>query len=170
MSKVDELKKEVLKAQEAGDIAALYVLEERAFNTFDEDTLGGFYANILDIALERLTDTLEANRVMDMSEVQDFATLRALYEYAMEHYSAGQISDASALFEVLSGLSNDDKFSNALKFHWIASKENINLDDFIANIGDVESTEAAGTFYISCFTKKAQQLLDNSQIQKGGSE
>lgn len=163
MGKVEELKAEVLKAQQNSDIASLYVLEQRAHDIFDEDTIQGFYANILDLALERLTDTLEAHRVMDMNEVQDFATLRALYEYAIEHYSAGKISDASALFEVLSGLSNDKEFSNALKFHWIASKENLSLDDFISKIADIEATQDAGTFYISCFNKEAQKLLDNSQ-------
>ncbi len=163
MNKVEELKVKVLEAQENSDIASLYILEEEASNILDEDTLNGFYANILDLALERLTQTLEAHRLMDINEVQDFATLRALYEYAIENYSANQIVDASALFEVLSGLSNDSKFSDALKFHWIASKENISLDEFISNIADVEKTQASGTFYISCFTKEAQKLLNNSQ-------
>jgi len=162
-NKVEELKAKVLKAQQEADIASLYVLEQEAHETFDEDTIAGFYANILDIALERLTDTLESARVMDMNEVQDFATLRALYEYAIEHYSAGDIIDASALFEVLSGLSNDSKFCDALKFHWIASKEKLTLDDFIDNIADIDATHNAGTFYISCFKKEAQNMLDNSQ-------
>ena len=163
MSKVEDLKAEVLKAQQDSDIASLYVLEQRAHEVFDEDTLHGFYANILDLALEKLTDTLEAHKVMDMNEVQDFATVRALYEYAIEHYSAGQIADASALFEVLSGLTNDTNFSNSMKFHWLASKENLSLDDFIDNIADIPATEAAGTFFISCFNKEAQKLLDNTQ-------
>ena len=164
MSKVEDLKAEVLQAQQNSDIASLYVLEQKAHEIFDEDTLGDFYANILDLALERLTDTLEAHRVMDMGEVQDFATLRALYEYAIENYSAGRTSDASALFEVLSGLSNDKEFSKALKIHWIASKENLSLDDFIEKIADIDETQNAGTFYISCFNKEAQKLLGNSQI------
>ncbi len=163
MDKSQELKAEVLQAQKNSDIASLYVLEQRAHETFDEETLHGFYANILDLALEKLTDTLEAHRVMDMNEVQDFATTRALYEYAIEHYSAGQIADASALFEVLSGLTNDEKFSSALKLHWIASSENLTLDDFISNIADVDATQNAGTFYISCFSKEAQNLLDKAQ-------
>ncbi|MDA7817267.1 hypothetical protein N9A28_03660 [Sulfurimonas sp.] len=162
-NKVEELKTKVLEHQKNADIASLYVLEQEAHDVFDEDTIAGFYANILDLALEKLTDTLESHRVMDMNEVQDFATIRALYEYAIEHYSAGQIADASALFEVLSGLSNDDKFSSALQLHWIASKENLSLDDFIANIADIDATQNAGTFYISCFTKEAQELLDKSQ-------
>jgi len=164
VSETEKLKAEVLQAQQNSDIASLYLLEQRAHDTFDEDMLQNFYINILDLALERLTDTLETHRVMDMSEVQDFATLRALYEYAIEHYSAGKTSDASALFEVLSGLSNDKKFSSALKFHWIASKENVSFDNFLSDIADIDSTQDAGTFYISCFNSEAQKLLDNPKI------
>ena len=163
MDKIAELKAKVLEAQNRADIASLYVLEQEAHEILDEETLHAFYANILDLALERLTETLEAHKRMDINEVQDFATLRALYEYAIEHYSAGQAKDASALFEVLSGLTEDEKFSSALKLHWIASAENISLDDFIDKIADIEETQKAGTFYISAFTQEAQKLLDNSK-------
>ena len=166
MSKIEELKAKVLKAQQDSDIAALYILEQEAHEVFDEETLQAFYANILDMALEKLTETLQSHRKMDMSEVQDFATTRALYEYAMEHYSAGAIKDASALFEVLSGMTNDDKFSWALKLHWIASSENISMEDFLENIADIELTQQKGTFYISSFKKEAQKLLDKYQ-EKG---
>ena len=164
-NKVEKLKTKVLKAQEKSDIASLYILEQEAHETFDEETLHGFYANILDLAVEKLTDTLESHRKMDMSEVQDFATTRALYEYAMEHYSAGQIKDASALFEVLSGMTNDNKFSWSLKLHWLASAQNITIDDFMETIADIEVTQANQTFYISGFTKEAQRLLDNAQTK-----
>jgi len=164
MSSVEKLKENVFKAVQEGDLASLYMLEEQAYNTFEEDMLQDFYANILDMALERLTDTLEAHRVMDMNEVQDFATLRALYEYAMENYSATKTEDASALFEVLSGLSSDKEFSKALKIHWFAAAKNISLDDFLEDIADVEATHEAGTFYISSFNEKeAQKLLENAQ-------
>lgn len=160
---VEDLKAEVLKAQQESDIASLYVLEQEAHEVFDEDTLHGFYANILDLALEKLTDTLESHRKMDMQEVQDFATTRALYEYAVEHYSAGETKDAAALFEVLAGLTNDEAFSSALKLHWIAADEGIKLEDFIENIADIQATQDAGTFYISKFTQKAQDLLDSTK-------
>jgi len=163
VNKVDELKAKVLEAQTKNDIASLYVLETQAHELLDEETLHGFYSNILDLALERLTETLESHRKFDLSEVQDFATTRALYEYAMEHYSAGAIKDASALFEVLSGMTNDDKFSWALKLHWLAAAENMNIDDFMSNIVDIDVTQANKTFYISGFSKTAQKLLDNAQ-------
>lgn len=161
----EELQAKVLEAQNNSDIASLYVLEQEAHELFNEDDLHALYANILDMALEKLTDTLESHTKLDMNEVQDFATARALYEYAIEHYSADQIKDASALFEVLSGITDDEKFSQALKLHWIASAENLSLDDFIEKIADVNATQSAGTFYISEFKKEAQELLDNAQIK-----
>jgi len=160
----EELKQKVLEAHKEADVAGLYVLEKDAHELFDEELLHGFYSNILDLALEKLTETLEAHRHMDMNDVQDFATTRALYEYAIEHYSAGDAKDAAALFEVLAGLTNHPAFSTALKFHWIAAAEGISLEDFIEKIADIETTQMAGTFYISSFTKKAQDLLETSKI------
>jgi len=165
MDNIEELKEKVLKAQSENDIASLYVLERSAQELLDEETLHGFYANILDLALERLTDTLESHRKMNLGEVQDFATVRALYEYAMEHYSTGESTDAAALFEVLSGITDDDKFSTAVKLHWIAASEKLALDDFLEKIADLNATQSNGTFYISSFTKEAQSLLDNAQEQ-----
>ena len=168
MNKADELKEKVLEALKSEDIATLYTLEAQAHEVFDEETLHGFYSNILDLALERLTDTLESHNQFNMTEVQDFATTRALYEYAMEHFSAGAIKDAAALFEVLSGMTNDDKFSWALKLHWLAATENMNIDDFMSKIADMDVTQANKTFYISGFSKEAQKLLDNVQDKGKG--
>lgn len=162
-NKINALKEQVLKAQENADIAQLYVLQDEAQETFDEDTLGAFYANILDLALEKLTHTLESYSKLQMEETQDFATLRALYEYAMEHYHAGANKDASALFEVLGGITDDELFSASLLYHKQASSKEISLDEFMEKYCDIDATQKNNTFYISSFKKKAQELLDNAQ-------
>ncbi len=158
----NELKDKVLKAQSEGSIAGLYVLEGEAQETLEENDLIAFYANILDLALENLTNTLEAARTMDISEVEDYATLRALYEYAMEHYSAGKNRDASALFEILAGLTDDEMFSKAMKAHQLGADAGITLDVFIATIGDVDATHLAGNFYISHFKKEALAAMERA--------
>ncbi|MBN2815643.1 MAG: hypothetical protein JXQ67_03105 [Campylobacterales bacterium] len=163
MPDTETLKKRIFDAHTQGDIASLYVLEKEVQESSDEVVLESFYANILDLALERLTDTLESHRKMDLNEVQDFATTRALYEYAIEHYSTGDLHDAAALFEVLSGITDDTKFSDALKLHWGAASQKMSLDDFLESVADLNATQENGTFYISSFTKEAQSLLDNVQ-------
>ena len=155
---MNELKDKIFQAQSEGDIASLYVLEAQAHETFYEDTLMAYYANILDLALERLTNALENLEKLDMNEVQDFATLRALYEYAIEHYSAGSVTDASALFEVLGGLSNDEPFSHSMKIHRAACDQSIPFDDFIDDYVDMHATQNTGKFYITVFTPKSETL------------
>lgn len=150
----EALKEKIYQAQSEGDIAGLYVLEAQAHETFDEDTLMAFYANILDLALERMTNALENMERLDMNEVQDFATLRALYEYAIEHYSAGSAHDASALFEVIGGISNDEPFSAAMSVHRAACDAQIPFDDFIDEYVDMQATQNGGKFYISFFKKE----------------
>ncbi|HEX5330004.1 MAG TPA: hypothetical protein VFW36_07450, partial [Sulfuricurvum sp.] len=66
---MQELKDKIFQAQSEGDIASLYVLEAQVHETFDEDTLMAYYANILDLALERLTNALENLEKLDMNEV-----------------------------------------------------------------------------------------------------
>ncbi|MCX6073240.1 MAG: hypothetical protein NTY39_02840 [Campylobacterales bacterium] len=151
---MNELKAKIHKAQSEGDIASLYVLEAQAHETFDEDTLMAYYANILDLALERLTNALENLERLDMSEVQDFATLRALYEYAIEHYSAGSVTDASALFEVIGGLSEDEAFNEAMKIHKTACDAKIPFDTFIEEYVDMNAVQEGGKFYIGFFKKE----------------
>jgi hypothetical protein len=115
-----------------------------------------YYANILDLALERLTNALENLERLDMNEVQDFATLRALYEYAVEHYSAGSATDASALFEVIGGLSEDEGFNSAMKIHRAACDAVIPFDDFIEEYVDMNTVQESGKFYIGFFKKSIE--------------
>jgi len=157
----EEFKKKILKAQEEADIASLFVMEKEAHELLNEEELSGFYANILDLSLERLTEVLEAPRKFDMQDVQDFATLRTLYEYAMEHYSAGKISDASALFEVLSGVTDDELFSQSMKIHMQVTKEGVDLEKFLEEYADLAVMEGSSSFYIHAFLPKAQKLLEN---------
>ncbi len=166
-NKITEFKAKVLKAQQDGDIASLYVLEQEAHDTLDEKDIAGFYANILELALENLTNALEIARRFKLDEVQDFATIRALYEYAVEHYSAGSLSDGAALFEILEGLTEDKAFSKAMKIHQLYANDGLDFEEFLENIADIDGTQNAGTFYISYFSQEAQHLVNIAEVSEG---
>lgn len=158
MDKKDALKQKILKAQEAADIAALYVLEQEASDVFDDQTLIAYYANILELALENLTEALGSMRKMRMDEVRDFATLRALYEYAVEHYSAGKAADAAALFEILAGLTDDARFAEAMMRHKQCAETVSDFERFLETAADLDATQRNGTFYISAFTEACKDV------------
>jgi len=167
-TEMEAFKKKVLDAQRAGDIAALYVMEREAHEILkDEEDMGAFYANILELALENLTTALETGKRFKLDEVQDYATIRALYEYAIEHYSAESVSDAAALFEIIEGLTQDGAFINAMKIHRLSASEGLGFDEFLERIADVEATQNAGTFYISHFSEAAQHLLNIAEVSEG---
>ena len=46
----EQLKEKIFKAQGEGDIAALFILEQEAHESFDEEMLHAYSANILDLA------------------------------------------------------------------------------------------------------------------------
>ena len=162
MDRKEALKEKILKAQEAGDIAALYVLEQEVSEVFEEQEQIAYYANILELALENLTDALGSARRMKMEEVQDFATLRALYEYAIEHYSAGKATDAAALFEILAGLTEDERFSDAMRRHQECAERIPDFGQFLDDAADLDATQRNGTFYISAFTRAENDACEEN--------
>lgn len=164
--KKEQLQTKIADAQKNGSIASLYVLEQEVSELFCEDEAGEFYGAILELALERLSDILESHRKMDLLEVEDFATARALYEYAIEHYSSAAFSDAAALFEMLSGMSSDEKFSLSLKIHTFCAQEKMDFDDFLSKVADLDATQTNKTFYISAFVDEAMRMLEKME-QKG---
>jgi hypothetical protein len=166
-TKSDGLKEKVLKAQSKGDIASLYMLEAEANEILKEQELLAFYANILELAMENLTNGLEQIKRFKLDDVQDYSTLRALYEYALEHYSAKKPNDAAALFEILEGLSDDENFSKAMRIHRLSANNNFSFEEFLEDIADVEKAQNEGIFYISIFSDKAHHLLNIAQVSEG---
>jgi len=162
MDRKNALKQKILDAQEAGDIAALYVLEQEASELFGEQEQIAYYANILDLALENLTEALGSARRMQMDDVRDFATLRALYEYAIEHYSAGKPEDAAALFEILAGLTDDTRFTDAMQRHRQCAKRLPDFEQFLDDAADLETTQRNGTFYISAFSRDEEESCEEN--------
>jgi hypothetical protein len=153
-----QVREKSIEAVHEGDIKALYELVENHHNELNDEIEQGLYGNILDLALELLTNTLETQAKLSLNEEQEKYTLRALYEYSISHYSAGQFNDAKALFEVLEGTSKEEEFQKSMKIHALACAQKITIDDFLDNYCEVK--EKMDDFYIKAFNKKAQNLLD----------
>jgi hypothetical protein len=160
-----QVREKSIEAVHEGDIKALYELVENHHNELNDEIEQGLYGNILDLALELLTNTLETQAKLSLNEEQEKYTLRALYEYSISHYSAGQFNDAKALFEVLEGTSKEEEFQKSMKIHALACAQKITIDDFLDNYCEVK--EKMDDFYIKDFKKTAQKLLSKANKGKG---
>ena len=158
-----QVREKSIEAVHEGDIKALYELLENHHAELTDEIEQGLYGNILDLALELLTNTLETQAKLSLKELQESYTLRALYEYAISHYSAKQFNDAKALFEVLEGVSKEKEFQKSMKIHALVCEQKIDIDSFLDNYCKVK--EKMDDFYIKEFTKEAQILLDKANMQ-----
>jgi len=70
------------------------------------------------------------------------------------------------LFEILSGITDDEKFSKAMQIHTAAARKGIDLDTFLEEYADMDAVERAGNFYIGDFTLTAHSLLDDAKKEQ----
>jgi len=159
-----QVRERSIEAVHAGDIKALYELVETHNEELNDDIEQGLYGNILELSLELLTNALESKSKLSLEDEQQKYTLRALYEYAISHYSTEHFSDAKALFEVLEGTAKEENFIKSMRIHAAAAKAEIEIDDFID--GYCLINEKLDDFYIKEFKKEAQDLLLNVNDSK----
>jgi len=152
-----QIREKSIEAVHVGDIKALYELVETHNEELNDEIEQGLYGNILELALELLTNALESKDKLSLKDEQQAYTLRALYEYAISHYSSKHFADAKALFEVLEGTAEEKSFIEAMKIHAAAAAREIDIDNFIDDFCIVN--DKLEDFYIKEFKKEAQNLL-----------
>lgn len=160
-----QIREKCIEAVHHADIKALYDLVERYHSDLNDEIEQGIYGNILDLALELLTNALETQDKLSLENEQEKYTLRALYEYAISHYSAKRYNDAKALFEVLEGTSAEKEFIESMQIHAAAAALEIDIDSFIDKYCEVN--DKLDDFYIKVFKNKAHNLLDKVKKIKG---
>ena len=160
-----QIRERSIEAVHNGDIKALYDLIETHHKELNDDIEQGLYGNILELSLELLTNALETKVKLSLKDEQQKYTLRALYEYAISHYSSKRFADAKALFEVLEGTAEEKNFIESMEIHAASAGSEIEIDDFIDEYCVVN--EKMDDFYIKEFTKKAHKLLEKTKESKG---
>ncbi len=159
-----QIREKSIEAVHYADIKALYDLVETHHADLPDEMEQALYANILEIALELLTNALESKAKLSIRNEAQRYTLRALYEYAISHYSSQRFEEAKALFEVLEGTAEEELFVEAMKIHAAAAKQHIDIDTFIDEYCEID--DKLDDFYIKAFKKKAQKLLNKSKRTK----
>ena len=160
-----QIRERSIEAVHHGDIKGLYDLLEENHSELNDEIEQGLYGNILEIALELLTNALELKSKLSLENDQQRYTLRALYEYAISHYSGERFEEAKALFEVLEGTAEQDEFVKSMRIHAAAAASHIDIDTFIDEYTELK--DKLDDFYIREFTDKAQKLLGKANTTKG---
>jgi len=126
-----------------------------------EDDINEIFTFIVNTAFDRLAENLSVNKSFNMSETEDIATARAIYEHGIQRYSENDIKGAKEIFLVLNYNIDHAELKDAMMVHACAVMAGHKFEDFIENLVDVEGVNEHDplAFFIQTFTQPTDILL-----------
>jgi len=165
--KLNELEANAFKSEQ---LTNLYeVLDILSGTDSNEERINKIYQSILEIALEHLANKLEAKETFKLEDENELYTLRALYEYAINHYSNNDYKGASELFLMLSILTEEPSIKFTMQLHAVASAEHLKFEDFVDTYIDIETLQNdENAIFMDRFKDGAQEYVNSksSTLQK----
>ncbi|SFV56113.1 hypothetical protein MNB_SV-10-945 [hydrothermal vent metagenome] len=151
---------EECKAEES--IAKGYqLLDAQLVIEADEDEINEIFTYIVNTAFDKLSQYLVEHRSFDMSDEEERAIARAIYEHAIQRYSENDRKAAKEMFLVLHHTMDHQGLKDAMMIHASAVMSGMDFDDFIDNlvdVGDVDPNDPLALF-IQSFVQPNDILL-----------
>ena len=106
-----------------------------------EDEINEIFTFIVNTAFDRLAEKLTNSQTFDMSDAEDLATARAIYEHGIQRYSENDKKGAKEIFLVLNYTIDHAELKDAMMVHAAAVMAGKSFEDFIENLVDVEGVD-----------------------------
>ena len=137
------------------------VLDAKLVIEAEEDDINEVFTFIVNSAFDKLSDYLTEPRKFDMAEPEDWATVRAIYEHAIQRYSENDKKGAKEMFLVLYHMVVVDELKDAMMIHACAVMAGHSFEEFVENLADVDGIdpEYPMAFFITTFTQPNDILL-----------
>jgi len=127
----------------------------------DEDAINDIFTFIVNTAFDKLSDKLTSYMGFDLTDVEDFATSRAIYEHAIQRYSENDKKGAKEMFLVLHHTLSDDELKDAMMIHACAVMAGHSFEEFIENLAytdEIDPNDPKSVF-VSSFQQPNDILL-----------
>lgn len=158
-----------VNAIEKEDISALYeVLDSMLILDLDEEKINNVYENILKISFEQIEKIVNSNKKLKL-ENSEILYVRSFYEHAIEKWSYNDFEGAKEFLFLLCNIVDDEKLVEALKVHFIACVQNIDLDTFYDKNVDtdvMDVVEKYGYFIVNFTFDIASHIAQNETLIK----
>ena len=137
------------------------VLDAKLVIEAEEDDINEVFTFIVNSAFDKLSDYLTEPRKFDMAEPEDWATVRAIYEHAIQRYSENDKKGAKEIFLVLHHMVVVDELKDAMMIHACAVMAGHSFEEFVENLADVDGVDPEDpmAFFITTFTQPNDILL-----------
>ena len=182
---VEELKKDPeflanikrleVECKEEQSIAKGYqLLDAQLIIEAPEDEINEIFTFIVNNAFDRLAEKLSTSQNFIMTDTEDMATARAIYEHGIQRYSENDKKGAKEIFLVLNYTIDHGELKDAMMVHAAAVMAGHTFDDFIENLVDVSSVNENDplAFFIQTFAQPTDILLQmfSKQVKEGKEE
>jgi hypothetical protein len=172
LANIERLEKECKEEQ---SIAKGYqLLDARLVIESPEDEINEIFTFIVNSAFDKLAENLTTHKSFDMSETEDIATARAIYEHAMQRYSENDMKGAKEMFLVLNYTMDHNELKEAMMIHACAVMAGKSFEDFVESMVDVDAVDVNDplAFFIQNFTQPNDILLKMfaKYVQQGQEE
>jgi len=126
-----------------------------------EDDVNETFTFIVNAAFDRLAEYLSTHQSFNMSDPEERAIARAIYEHAIQRYSEGDKKAAKEMFLVLYHTVDNARLKDAMMIHACAVMAGNGFEDFIENMVDVSGVDENDplAFFIQTFVQPNDILL-----------
>lgn len=159
---LDNIKRLEVECKEEQSIHKGYqLLDAQLIIEAPEDDINEIFTFIVNTAFDRLAENLSTSKSFDMSEAEDIATARAIYEHGIQRYSENDIKGAKEIFLVLHYIVDHEELKDAMMVHACAVMAGHKFEEFIENLVDVEGVNENDplAFFLQTFTQPTDILL-----------
>jgi len=169
------IKKLEVECKEEQSIAKGYqLLDAQLIIEAPEDEINEIFTFIVNNAFDRLAEKLSTSKDFNMTDAEDMATARAIYEHGIQRYSENDKKGAKEIFLVLNYTIDHAELKDAMMIHAAAVMAGHTFDDFIENLVDVSSVNENDplAFFIQTFAQPTDILLQMfaKQVKEGKEE
>ncbi|QOR61559.1 hypothetical protein ACM66Z_08975 [Sulfurovum sp. ST-21] len=140
-----------------------------------EDEINEIFTFIVNTAFDKLATYLTEHRSFNVvTNEEERAIARAIYEHAIQRYSEKDKKGAKEMFLVLYHTIDYDELKDAMMVHAAAVMSGMEFDDFIENLVDVKDIDPHDplAFFIQTFVQPTDILLTmyKKYVQQGKEE
>ncbi len=127
----------------------------------EEDDINEIFTFIVNQAFDVLAENLVQERGFDLTNPEELATARAIYEHGIQRYSENDIKGSKEIFLILHYTISDSEIKDAMMIHACAVMAGHSFDDFVNNLADTSSVDENDptAFFIQTFVQPNDILL-----------
>ena len=149
------------------------LLDAKLVTGASEDEVNDIFTFIVNKAFDNLAQKLSQKQKFDLSDPEEWATARAIYEHGIQRYSENDLKGAKEIFLVLHHLIEHPEISDAMMVHAAALMAGHDFDSFIENIAQLNEMQVdpndPSAFFITDFAQPTDILLKmfSKEVKEG---